>query len=593
MQDKRSIVRRGTSRIKLALLAKPAPVETVEAELPHRNMSIGLIGINIYAKFLNFACDLHVLAFQEFLVQRGYPVKVLDYKPVYFGDFDMRHPQDSVNSKYARALERAAKSSAKDANLDSEVAKWKLLSEGYESVRTEREVRYDKFKKFADEHLHLTQQKYDSDSLEILDPGLDAYICVTDVIWQSLNRHQFDRGFLLGSRAFEGKPKIAYAASRGASKDYSNEDREQFLNYLGDIDHVSVREADFEDYIGQISSRTDLMTVVDPVMLHDIEFWDRFVVPPREQNFILLYYVMERAADTVRMAVEYAKANGLVIIEVSDRPMKDGLVADPDVVSISRYDVGMEEWLGYIKYAEAVFTNSFHGCCFSVIFEKKVFAGERNGSKVPNFLTTFGLEAQRFNRHTLLSELSHEIDFDDVKKRWAMEKAHAESFILRALEESEAKVEAARIIDHSPFDKKRKQIKYRVLFHSGNPKFEATLIGAAAHRDFEAKPTLRGSLQGEYVGATFLNDGESVILESPFEAGVNRLTGWHARFRIDNHWFWLMNDGTIEAKATPPKRRKGTKQLLEPGSTLPYIPVNKIGLVVLEAQWEATTPLDG
>lgn len=50
---------------------------------------------------------------------------------------------------------------------------------------------------------------------------MDVYMCVTYVIWQPLlPEHSFDRGFMLSSKAFEGKPKIAYAPSRGAMPDF-------------------------------------------------------------------------------------------------------------------------------------------------------------------------------------------------------------------------------------------------------------------------------------------------------------------------------------------------------------------------------------
>lgn len=34
------------------------------------------------------------------------------------------------------------------------------------------------------------------------------------------------------------------------------------------------------------------------------------------------------------------------------------------------YSASVEEFLGYIKYADYVVTNSFHGTAFSVIFHK-------------------------------------------------------------------------------------------------------------------------------------------------------------------------------------------------------------------------------
>src|SRR5699024_5295787 len=105
---------------------------------------------------------------------------------------------------------------------------------------------------------------------------------------------------------------------------------------------------------------------------------------------------MERDSDTIDKAVEYAILHDLTVVERSDRALKHCKITDTDVKHVSRDDVGMEEWLGYLANAEAVFTNSFHGCCFSLLYGTPFFAGQRNGQKVPNFLKTFGLESQRF-----------------------------------------------------------------------------------------------------------------------------------------------------------------------------------------------------
>ena len=79
---------------------------------------------------------------------------------------------------------------------------------------------------------------------------------------------------------------------------------------------------------------------------------------------------MEKAEDTIEQAIKFAENNHLKIIEITDRPLKNGRIAKKVKVEHKYiYDVGVEEWLGYIKYANYVFTNSFHGCCYSIINE--------------------------------------------------------------------------------------------------------------------------------------------------------------------------------------------------------------------------------
>lgn len=78
-------------------------------------MKIALISINAHTKVLNFASPLHTYVFQQFLLDNGIKTTIVDYKPVYFKNFDVEHPpvllhrpplQGRSQAKgYAQALE--------------------------------------------------------------------------------------------------------------------------------------------------------------------------------------------------------------------------------------------------------------------------------------------------------------------------------------------------------------------------------------------------------------------------------------------------------------------------------------------------------
>lgn len=546
-------------------------------------MQIGIIGINKYAKFLNFACDLHVYAFQQFLAQNGYESTILDYKPAYFGHFDMREPAPSAEAAYRRAIKTAPpKDPEALAAYNAKLSKLAELAEGYRSAESQRRTRYDKFEKFVEKNLTFTTEQYDSDLLEVRDPGFDCYICVTDVIWQSIPNHTFDRGFLLGSKAFEGKRKISYAASRGASGDFDQDTATQFFNYLSDIDAISVREQDFNDYITN-NSPYESTTVMDPVMLHDADFWSNIATAPNLERYIVLYYVMERASDTITKAVEYAKLHDLTVVELSDRPNTLGRITDPDVKRISRYDVGMEEWLGYIKNAEAIFTNSFHGCCFSVIFEKPFFVGARNGNKVPNFLATLNLSDRRFGSNTPAASLSTAINYDQVKEILSKERSHSESFILSALKEAETAVARGTQKDTTRFTQQRHALTYPAAFHSG--KTSGVSIDRQTDAPLATKKLKSGALEYRYSGLQLVNSGDHRIPQVAFNAKGLTVTGWSLRIKIDNSWFWVMQDGSLVQGTLSGKELTDPKLIIPANGTVPHLPVNRIRSAVFTAQW--------
>lgn len=542
-------------------------------------MKIGLIGINKYAKYLNFACDLHIYAFQQFLNQHGHESVILDYKPVYFGGFNMRYPAGYAERRHREALRNGASS--------SDVAKRAELAKGYRSVVRERRRRYEKFQRFISKNLVFTHEVYDSDLLEVRDPGLDCYICVTDVIWQPVAPYGFDRGFLLGSRSFEGKKKISYAASRGASKDFPSDQEDLFFSYLEDMDAISVREQDFSEYIESKSGLT-ATTVLDPVMFHDAPFWEKVAQKPKEERYVVLYYVMEKSTDTIAKAVEYAKLHDLTIVELSDRPLKNGKITDPDVKHVARYDVGMEEWLGYIQHAESVFTNSFHGCCFSLLFEKKFFVGSRNGQKVPNFLAKFGLGGRRFDGRTDVSELPGDIDYAPVREILAAERQLSSEFILGAIDDAQRSIDEGAEFDAEQYEARRRRLTFPVRFHSDWPgvtRRSRPALPSSRPQGLEFERLGSGALEYWYRDTRYVNDG-LILAEAPvFESQARKFLGWTVRFRVDNRWFWCMSDGSVQPGTVGGEELNARKAVIAPGEHIPHFPVNHVSAAVLVAKW--------
>ena len=122
----------------------------------------------------------------------------------------------------------------------------------------------------------------------------------------------------------------------------------------------------FEDYkkSGYVRVRVDGIIYdlqedipLDKNKKHDIEVVvDRIVM--RDE-------VRKRLTDSCETASKLS--NGLILVSIPDG--EETLYSQR--YSCPEHDIGIEEWLGYIMYAECIFTNSFHGTCFSILFEKK------------------------------------------------------------------------------------------------------------------------------------------------------------------------------------------------------------------------------
>ena len=381
-------------------------------------MKIGIISINAHTKVLNFASVLHSYAFQFFLEQHGIESTIIDYKPVYYGDYDARHPLFSYIDHPEKDATRQA------ANLRM----WRKLF-------YERENRFDKLERFYRTHYRLTDACYTAQSLDRKDPGFDCYLCVTDVIWKWNRGFGFDRGFFLACKCMEGKKKIAYAASRGGSR-YTAEQEALLLPMVSDFDMISVRENDLRIYLSELTQRR-IPQVVDPVFLNDRAFYESLETVPANAPsgpFVLIYVVMEETPELRRRALRFAAERGLEVIELINAEEEIEIPAGVRYRTV--YDIGVEEWLWYMHNAEHIFTNSFHCCCFSAIYEKSFFAGERGGDKIPTVLSLLGLESRRvLSDSDLERALKTPIDPAALRERIARLRERSEEWILSALRE--------------------------------------------------------------------------------------------------------------------------------------------------------------
>lgn len=537
-------------------------------------MKIGIISINMYSKGLNFACPLHNYAFQQFLLKNGIESTVVSYKPIYFNDFDLRHPYDYY-------VKLCADFAACGRSI-TEPEEWERITElreAWKGLYKERERRYDKFQNFIESNYIKTEECYDSDLLEIKDPGFDCYICCTDVIWKQEPNIGFDRGFFLAAKAMENKWKISYAASRGVYHSETEEDEKTFLHYVQDIDAISVRENSLREYLEE-NIDNEVTTVLDPVLLHEKEFYDKIMVKPKEEHYLFLYYVMEKANDTIEQAVCYARAHNLKIVEITDRPLKDGRLSEYEGIErIYNYDMGIEEWLGYMKYADCVFTNSFHACCFCILFEKQFYAGYRHGDKVTYVLDMFGLTERRINKYSdIVSSPISDIDYDKVRPLLEKKRQESSDFILsaiRRLEQSERKPR--------DYEWWKRRIQYKVYCNSGV--YEDVGRGTYERNKGEVKELPTGSKEF-WPKNRVMNDGLSRFKRNEFSRKGYLPDGWRFRFRIDRRWFWYLEDGSFVLKDEYDSKKHPPIKKFAECAHIPYLPVTGVSLMVAEAFWK-------
>lgn len=213
---------------------------------------------------------------------------------------------------------------------------------------------------------------YRKNSIDLANDQYDVFITGSDQVWHP---KAVCSGYLLDF-VREGKVKLSYGASISQNQ-LPNGVLDRYRSSLASFDAVSVRERDAVDLIGSISP-VEVQWVLDPVFLLERKQWDEICTDRRGSEPYLFCYFLGDSPDDRRLAAAYALRHGLKIVNL---PHLNGKFHrwDAGFGDDALYDVSPADFVTLIKYAECVFTDSFHAAAFSTIYQKELFVFPRNG----------------------------------------------------------------------------------------------------------------------------------------------------------------------------------------------------------------------
>ena len=249
----------------------------------------------------------------------------------------------------------------------------------------------------------------------------DYFFTGSDQVWNPNFRSRSDIDFL----TFAPKEKRnSISASFGVSE-IPEEKKEYYKRNLLDIKNISVREDIGKEIVEELTGRKDIEVLVDPTMALNEEEWNAVTKKPKQsipKKYILNYFIGERSEERKKEIQRIASSNDCQIINILDPK-------DPFYVS------GPSEFLYLEKNAFCVFTDSFHACVFSILFNRPfiVFEREDNIKKMNSRIETLINKFQLQDRYYIdkIQESQLKVDYSNVYKILEDERKKMKSFLDR------------------------------------------------------------------------------------------------------------------------------------------------------------------
>lgn len=242
--------------------------------------------------------------------------------------------------------------------------------------------------------------------------GYSSILVGSDQVW---NLEMTHNDFTYYLRKTNNVKKYAYASSFGTN---TLDDKEKAVvkECLNDFELLSVRENGGKCLINELLPDKDTQIVLDPTFLLSAEEWKVIAQKPKFNGRYILIYQLEYSKTLIEYAQLMAKRKACKLITINGNPRQP-------IMGRNILDAGPEEWLGLFEGAEMIFTNSFHGTVFSIIFNKDFYTNllvkcPRKNDRMITILHELGLENRILRSGMTESELSVSVNYPDIKDKY-------------------------------------------------------------------------------------------------------------------------------------------------------------------------------
>lgn len=282
--------------------------------------------------------------------------------------------------------------------------------------------------------------KYAPQDMKENNKYVDTFIVASDVLWYYDAFIKTGYFFMLDFVSDE-KRKISYATSFGnTQRFFPKEEILKAHTLLQRFDHISVREYEGVD-ICKNKLGVQATQVLDPVFICDRSNYDLLAnnADRKSDKKFLFAYLLDPTKEKAEALDRIAKIMRLKLICITDKQFN----AEEKSNTLKKYGLldqaSIEELVYHIKNADFVITDSYHGMCFSLIYEKSFLAlinRARGAARFDTLGEDFGIQdrmLESLNEVFQKEDLLRPMDYTRISDRISQEIERSRQWLNNAL----------------------------------------------------------------------------------------------------------------------------------------------------------------
>ena len=274
-------------------------------------------------------------------------------------------------------------------------------------LRSKKKRRFTEFlKRFS------LSKKCDRESIHKMSEKYDIFITGSDQVFNPVC-HKNDPTYFLDF--VSDRSKNCYAASLGSIAQFESS-KIDVISLLKEFDKLSFREADATEYMESVLGKK-CNTVMDPVWFLDKNEWAQIAFSNEKRQFIFVYNLMDYKYMR-KFVSKLSNETGLPVVVVNRTVRGDLMYLGG---AKNRSNCSPEDFLGYIRNAQYVVTDSFHGTSLALLFEKQVcialnLSSDNTNSRLHTILELAGLSDYTIDSKSMVCKMDT-INYDIIQEK--------------------------------------------------------------------------------------------------------------------------------------------------------------------------------